>query len=520
MNRAPGDAVLPARTNLTVTAGAFFLILFGYMILAFQLGNAPLQDLPNHLARAHIMGDLLFNHGANYGRLFEIVPSFSPYLFGDLILASLDSLVGIEWAARLWIAASFLLLPLSVASFLRAYGVAREVTYVGAILALYLVSGWLFATGLIDFQLGLACVFFACASLKKYLTTGQLRSLFGFLLFVTIGYLFHLSALVFICFLMGVYFVLAVFRKSQSARTILLLSAWPALLLLIHYVIASRHPVVGPWPTYWGGVASKLSRIALPGYRFSVPLDMPIFACFVAACVVGLFFNGRRIGDESMGLLLTAAACLGLYAAMPSSTGHIYYVDLRALPLSFVFLMSAGLIAGAHSKKCSRLQFVLAVVMATANLALLLLEMVPLNAAMGRYKEIASLVPAGAHVLPIDTRTQIVHFRPFLHAGSYATIYAGAVTPYLFSADQDAGMPYFKYFHRDNAPSAYWYGSLTLADSRKAEAGGPIPGPTLEEIRRQFAYLLITVPWDPSKISEHVSVVAKNDIAALLKVEP
>ena len=38
-----------------------------YALFAYSLSNCPMQDLPNHLTRAHIIADLLFNHGATYG---------------------------------------------------------------------------------------------------------------------------------------------------------------------------------------------------------------------------------------------------------------------------------------------------------------------------------------------------------------------------------------------------------------------------------------------------------------------
>ena len=68
-----------------------------YAALCLSLQNAPLQDLPNHLTRAHIIADLVFNHGAVYGGLFALHGGFYPYLASDLVLASVDRLVGVEW---------------------------------------------------------------------------------------------------------------------------------------------------------------------------------------------------------------------------------------------------------------------------------------------------------------------------------------------------------------------------------------------------------------------------------------
>src|SRR5580704_17856407 len=101
-----------------------------------------------------------------------------------------------------------------------------------------------------------------------------------------------------------------------------------------------------------------------------------------------------------------------------------------------------------------RLQFVGAVVIAWANLAFLIIRVLPQNEAMGRYKLIARDIPAGSKVLPVNTRPMIGRYEPFVHEGSYATLESAAVTPYLFA---DGVQSYFRYVNPESAPSLFWY---------------------------------------------------------------
>src|SRR5271170_5459036 len=125
-------------------------ILFIYALFTVSLGNGPLQDLPNHLTRAHIIGDLLFNQGAVYGKYFSVDPTFTPYFAGDFILSLLDKWFGTEGASRLWITASVLVLPWSVWFALRSLRASPMGAVTGAILSIYVSTDWFFTMGFLN----------------------------------------------------------------------------------------------------------------------------------------------------------------------------------------------------------------------------------------------------------------------------------------------------------------------------------------------------------------------------------
>lgn len=178
--------------------------------------------------------------------------------------------------------------------------------------------------------------------------------------------------------------------------------------------------------------------------------------------------------------------------------------------LCLLFLLFAGILASQSSSRLARIQFAFAIVLACVNLAYLTIEMVPQDKALLAYRSIAGIIPEGATVLPINTRGRIGKYLPFGHAGAFATLDSGAMTPYLFAADSTSAQPYFLYKRRPYAPLGTWY-----LDPDKTPADEM---PDWDQIKAEYRYLLITVPWDPRRIPLMFTTVASNDVAVLLEI--
>ena len=143
-----------------------------------------------------------------------------------------------------------------------------------------------------------------------------------------------------------------------------------------------------------------------------------------------------------------------------------------------------------------------AIALAAANLYVLRAHLGPHNEALREYRDVAARVPAGEAVMPVATRPRDGDTRPFLHAGMFATIEAGARIPYMFAGGVT---PYFTVRRRLDAPPISWY-----------ERGDPVPdGPAIAETYR---FLLVTKPFDRSRIPVSFEVLAQNEAAALLRV--
>jgi hypothetical protein len=506
-----------------VRAAVFLALLVLYVALALCLSNSPLQDLPDHLTRAHIIADLLFDHGRNFGGLFALKLSFSPYVAGDLALASLDRCVGTAWAARIWVAASIALLPLSVWFVIRQLGASSVSAITAAVLALYLATDRFFILGFTNYLFSVACALFAYGWFRAAVRTGKPAALVCFVALLLLSYAMHLSALAFVIVMTAISSAFLLANDRASARRVAVLMSAPLLLLLLQLWLApgtdllaqlrhaeSMHGELGALASYWGEPAvGKIAGFAFPALRFDRTADVVLFAWLIATAALPLLFTWPRGIRVSAEFLLVAAAMASLYVVTPAEVttpgDPISYVDVRALQYALVFLIIAGLRCLDLRPRLPGAQFTLAALLALANLLYVASYLLPENASVGRYKALLASVPAGARVLPIET-VRLHYYRPFLHAGTYATLISHAVTPYVFAADRNRHMSYFQYRERPPyAPSEFWY---TTGKH-----------PSWDQVARDYRYLLVTAPWNAQMIPVPYTVVARNDTAALLRLE-
>src|SRR5690242_13634505 len=82
----------PVLTRVAATGGVLLLAVYCAMLVLTS--PVPLQDFPDHLARAAAMSDLIFHGGARFGDTYQFHFLWVPYLLGDLILAVAVDLFG------------------------------------------------------------------------------------------------------------------------------------------------------------------------------------------------------------------------------------------------------------------------------------------------------------------------------------------------------------------------------------------------------------------------------------------
>jgi hypothetical protein len=501
---APEASLIRHQQHLNLPLLLFGALLALYVVLGLALPNAPLQDLPNHLTRARIMADLLFDHGSIFGRDFVLHLAPEPYLGGDLVLSALVQWTGAEWASRLWIAASLALLPLSACFASRKEGADKLAACTAGILAFYVSTDMFFLMGFTNFQLGMACSLFAYGYFRDAQANGRLASYLAFAALLLLGYLLHLAAPVLIIAIMSTMLGLAVIEGRETIRRALVLLLGPAILgvwQLVHSGLAVTEQ------SDWGGWLAKAIHLAFAARKFERVPDYLLFAALLGIIVVPLLRQRRRqerlIGRTD---LLVVVVLLGLYLIMPLAAGRAYAVDARALPYALLFLMLASVRAASSTPRLRWPQLALASVLAVLNLGYVAAHLLPSNAAMGAYKSIAARVPRDSLVLPVDTESAQNPRTPFLHAGSFATLTTAAMTPYLFAGDQNPHIDYFQYVDRPYAPALLWY--------IDGDQGVP-----WARVLERYQYLLITAPWDPRRIPVRYTVVASNQAAALLKLQ-
>lgn len=486
--------------RVLLAAGA--LLAAGHAALFWTLDALPFQDLPNHLTRAVAEVDLLFHGGARFGRLFVLEPVVSPYLAGDVLLAGLVALFGEAVAGRVWlilVAASF---PIALAVYLRVTRHDRLTILVASVLSIYLTTDRFFLFGMHHFRLGVALVLLALAAWEVWLRSGSAGGYLSWTALLVTGYLVHLSALLFTAAAAGLTALVSLWmRQTRWARP--LAGSLPVLALLAWQSLSSSGAPGGE--VTWGA-AEKFYRTLFPFLRYRVRADGVLMLLFALTCLT-LLLGGRMLRSDrrfvTAGLL--SALFLAAYAVMPYSSGPLFFLDARAMPLAACFALVAALSAWEHGARRRAVVAALAICLAAGNLAQLALRLPRSNAIMRDYRALAASLPPEARVFTVASAPDDGRTNPLFHAGSYATLDGGALTPYIFAG---GATPYFRYRAPPVRPlSEYWYYDGRVPDRQAREA-----------IVANYDYVLLGNPYDPARLPIAVEPVARNRGATLLRI--
>lgn len=504
----PAEGARPRRLRLPpVTAALAWggaALAAGYVALLLRLDGLPYQDVPNHVARAVITSDLLFDGGRRFGDRFTFQPMLAPYILHDLGLAALVRVLGPYLAGCAWMVLSLLSLPAAVAAFLRIRGYTRHTIVLACVLCLYLGTDFTFVTGFTSYRLALALTLLSLAAWHAYLESGSRRALAGWVGGLLGGYLLHLSAPFFAGFAAVALAGLAARRRGRELAlpTAVLprvaLGLAPLLLLAVWHLRTAG--VAPPGETSLQPPLEKLTGTFLPFHRYDLPTEAGLFLLLAAA--LALAARGwRTAGREAIAPALLALLFFALYAALPYGQAYISYIDLRALPFAWLFVVIAAL-GVADRARPSWAVAALALALVAANLAVLSGHLLRHDAVMRDYRRIAAQVPENANFAPVVTRPRDGTTNPYLHAGNFATIERGARSPYLFSAGVTT---YFRPRVYISAPSEFWYQKGIRPNDGVALACA-------------YRYLLVLTPMDWRRLPVPTRLLAGNATAELREV--
>ena len=490
--------------SLAVVSGVSLL----YLLFLGTLKNFPFSDLPNQLARATIMGDLLFNAGAEYGAQFRLTPAFVPYIGGDLVLAVLTRIFGPEGGGRVWVLATFLSMPAAVWYLLASVRLGHRAWAVATLLSLYFATDWFFVSGMFNYRWALALAIAAYGAFRRYQGSPGVARYALYCLLVVLGYLVHLSAPVLLGTMLAGACAMQLLRRRLAIRVALAGMA-PVVAVLAINMVTMQPRALGD-VFRWRGPVAKLLAAGSSGLRFHAPWESLLFL-LVAACLIVVWRQSRGSGrgelaDEACGVV---AALLVLFAILPVEAGSAYDVDSRAIPALEALLMIA-VVARIDARPANRpaaAALALASCAALANLAYLQVEVGPQDARLGDYRRVLDTLPAGARFLGINTRPALGRYQPFSHAESLGVLHHQPATANLFGAHNVSFISYFSF--RDvppYAPPVYW----ALHGSREVNWAA---------MRADYDFLLVTRPFDHSLVPIAYSTSSENAVAALLKVE-
>jgi hypothetical protein len=534
--------------RLTLAAAAVMVI--AYVIYFATLTPPPLQDFPNHLARAAIIADALFDGGARFGGAFSVHLMPIPYVLHDVVFASLIQAFGATAGAAVFLTLVLLSLPAALWLYMHVMKVELRTRVVVLLLSLMLATDWFFLMAFMAFRLAVALVIVGLAAaelLRREWSGARYAAYIGVLV---AGYLTHLSAPVFLLPVMTVVAgVRLVMKRSTFAREAQLVL--PVCLLLAMHVGLSRYMgEVGSPAAYlyeWGSLPGKLQNWWYEFGRFGGRSSQLLTGLLAISVLLAIRHSIRRSTVTAPLVVehfLVALVFLGVYILLPQTYSDSAYVDVRALVMITLFLLltALSLVEAAHSRGFESLPVrVLALTVSALNLGVIAWKMAPVDAWLGHYRQIVAAVPEGARVLPIYTGLKVGAFSPFLHAGSFAVLDRAATIPYLFAGDKGDPMKYFTYRASRYQPPENWYvQQLKWRDAVPAtytvlgrdytwrfqysevdRVWEPLKLVPIEwgPVACDYEWLLVARPYQGELIGVPATLVKQNDAAALLRVD-
>ena len=532
----------------TLVAAA--LLTLAYVLFFAQLKSLPLQDLPNHLARAHILDDLIFNGGARFGHEFMVHLTAIPYVLHDLVLTVLVHFFGTSAGAALFLTITLLSLPCALLLYMRATAISPRVQLPVFVLSLVLSTDWFFLMGFLAFRLAVAFVILSLAIAENLRARWSLPRYAGYLAVVAAGYLMHLSAPVFFGVVITVSAAARLFfHRSAVTREALLVLPVVALVVLN---VAMPHAASSPnehaqYLYEQVRLTEKVTESSYELWRFGGRVSMLLIAMLWLCMVLGCLRAWRWryvLTPAVVENLLIAVAFMALYVLLPRDYADAAYVDIRALVMITIFLLIASAWlsdarGGIGYGSLGVTLFSLAVV--AMNLGWIAYRIKPLEHWVQDYRKVVASVPVGARVLPVTTQAKVGLFDPFLHAGSYLVLDRNALMPYLFSGNGGDPMKFFVYRQQPYMPHESWY-----PKQRAWQAATPATYNTMgQEYTWRFKYserdhvwepakmvpvdwprvacnyewMLVAKPFDGSFIGVRTELKTENDSAALLAID-
>lgn len=488
-----------------------------YVVACIKVEAVLYGDFADHIARAGILADLIFDGGRRFGAEFEFRFLAVPYVLGDLLLMLGVHGLGMPAATAVWTALNVLALPLAVTAWLVTARVDERLRPLAFIISLYLATDWFFLCGFLSFHLAVALVVLAMAlvhSLRRDLRAG---TYLAYTAVVFAGYLMHLSFVLFLVVAVGLSGLFRLWRRETRftrellwAAPVVLVSAWH--LVTLNLYPEARQVVEAHFD--WGTVRSKIARLDWDIVRLNAGVDILLAALIAVACAWPAI-RLKRAGHLRPSALswesgLVAIGFGALYVVMPMRYGDPTYLDVRglaaAMPFGYLALLTlADSGGGKPSAAPTRLATALLVVAAVANLAYLVNGLAPRQAWLRDYRAVAAAIPAGARVLPVTTHPREGQWRPNLHVAALAVVWdRGAWIPDLFSGDRGQPMKYFRYRNPRNAPPDFWYFTDPPMDVQ------------WQQIECDYEYVLATQPFNPQKLAFALRQVTSNSAATLL----
>ncbi len=396
-----------------------------YLLPIWLLQYLPLNDLPNHLASVH----LLIQH--YQGKCDFIIPNGNllvPNLSSFHFMVFIGQFIGADAAARVLLSLYALLLPASLAYFLKAIKPELEPYSLAAFAVMY---NWFFLMGFLNFTISIPLFLFAFGFYLK--TRNEKFDIANAIFIAIIGlllYFTHLAAFGAFAIAMAALWLMGKREKPIMEAFALV----PGILVFASYLLLSPPSMDGSQIVY-GSMVKKLSYL-IGGFP-----NPALWLFFALLAITHYLMNYRKtelpeLSSTGGQLLFIGIIFLAASFFIPENLPNWQFASPRALPfafaLAFPFLASWAHNNSQFSKELLAGFALFSVILLAASLVSLL----PLSSDVGAIASLSSKMEQGSYAFSFGsgfTDSNIMFTEPLLHSWGYWTMQKGIFSPYLFS---------------------------------------------------------------------------------------
>lgn len=498
---------------------ALWLLLAAYVAVLVAMTGLPWGDLPNHLTRITIIGELLSSPTSYFQEHYSFHWMFVPYILWDVLAAGTSRFLSVQANGVLWTVLTFLTVVAGGWYLARTRLKAEEDWRTLTSFSVLMASGWCFAFGFLGFQLSLGLCLFAVACSYRLHERGRAVSARVYWLpytaLIVACYLAHLAGFLALCIILGAAAVSRVIkRRDQLALEAAALA--PAVVLGVWYVLSkASHTSAGlSDEIVFRSPFKKALALASPWLRFSMLWDWPLLlglgVCIALLVIRAVPMLRSRAGDALVNdSFFPAGALAAAYLILPQAGFQAWDVDVRMLPFFAYFLLLWLLsIARKASGPSARFLRPAPVLFGTCwvSLLVLLIQIWPYNLEARKYQEALQRIPEHQVVLSVPTHSYLGRLLPLHHQGNLYAVLREGVAPDVYSSD-NATFPFFRPRERYTPPPNLWY----IRD---------LSSPNWETITRTYDYLVVSKPFDPARLPLPLPpMFTENEVAVVFKLK-
>jgi len=389
----------------------------------FVFRDLPLYDLPDHIARQHI----LFGGAPGASPYYEVHWRLVPNMALEGFVFLFHRLTGIDVAVRLFLALTAALLFWGALAVNRAlYG---KISRLGVLAALFVYNGpFMFGFVNLCFGLGLGLWVFALWLAGRDRPWAlPVFAVLASLILVAHLFAFAVYALTVLAYEAGL--LLKTRRREWKALL-------PALLPLLHLLVPlAIYVELMPRDVTSGGFYYAPLLLKFAEIRSAVGFYNPLFDSL--SLLVLLFFSLtvlRRLEiDRDLALPLAALALA--YILLPHQLGEGTFVDYR-MPAAAALLLAGSLDwrPGAAPRRRSVEAFILALFLLRWGMTMA--QWQSWQADYAEYRAAFAQLPEGAKLLPLSPDADVIDLEehpPLAHMAALAVSMRGALIPSLFA---------------------------------------------------------------------------------------